>query len=309
MKLSLPHNNFSLSLFFSLIIHFLVFICLWNTSIFQEHSLKKFIPKEKRVTIEIKKIPKIKLSSQQTTHEKTKNISNLKKFKDIRPSISLEELSLDQQSSKFLVIGLDRIKDDIGKFDDQMGVSSQLNEGGHSIYYYLHQYIGQNLYYPKIFRDKGIEGFVKIRLVFDKKGNYLHHLTKIQSNSGYLKVLVARILKNIFEHPLPFDLSFVKHPYFLVDVTFRFNAKSDDTKDFILANTYVNGRHLGLLIQDDSVSNIGFRKNNEGLVKLSFNYQNIIDWFKSNYTTAGKLKKQFQIRQFETYQDDPDWED
>ena len=124
-----------------------------------------------------------------------------------------------------------------------------------------------------------------------------------------MKVLTSRTLKRIFEKPLPFDLSFVKHKYFLVDATFRFNADSDNDEDFILANTFVSGRHLGFLIQDESASMIGFRKNREGMLKLGVNYGDIIDWVKENFTTAGKLRKQFQEQQLERYKDDPAWND
>ena len=165
----------------------------------------------------------------------------------------------------------------VGVFGDGTGTTSKIDHGGGSIFQYLYQYIGSNVEYPKIFRDKGIEGYVTVRVVFDKKGKYLQALSQIHSSSGYLKVLTSRTLKRIFQKPLPFDLSFVKHKYFLTDATFQFKASPDLDEDFVLANTFVSGRHLMFLIQKDSASMIGLRRNKEGTIKLGINYEEVYD--------------------------------
>ncbi len=107
--------------------------------------------------------------------------------------------------------------------------------------------------------------------------------------------------------PLPFDLSFVKHKYFLTDATFFFKAKPNLDEDYILSNSFVTGRHLMFLIQKDSASMIGFRRNKEGTIKLGVNYEEVYEWLKDNFTTAGKLRKIFRNEQLESFKDDPAW--
>lgn len=233
---------------------------------------------------------KIKSNPDQKISFQNLNLSN-------GPSIGKESYALTQE-----------YHDSIGKFGDKLEGGNYLEDGDNSIYAYLYKYIGTHIYYPRNFREKEIEGYVTIRIVFDKKGNYLHDLSKVNSNSRYLKVLMSRTLKSIFKDPLTFDLHFVKQKYFIVDAKFIFNANPDNDKDYISSNAFSSGHSFNYLIQNDSVAILGLRKNNEGVIRLGLNYEDFGQWMSDSLTSAGKSRKQFRERELETYKDDPAWD-
>lgn len=201
------------------------------------------------------------------------------------------------------------LKNRVGKFGDQTGLDKYQGEGENSIYSYFYQLIGSNIKYPKIFQDKEIEGYVTVRMVISKEGTYLPKLTKIWSDSPYLKVLMTRTLNGVLKDPIPFNLDFFKNDYFLVDATFRFKADANYDEDFISANTFTSGRQLRFLIQGNSVqvASLLLPKRGGLIVQGIINYETLVNTIHDKFTTAGKLKKMFYEQQLEAYKDDPAW--
>lgn len=241
--------------------------------------------------------------------EITKTYDSLNNNTVDKNGVSLKNIAFNNSNTSSAFIASEKISKAIGRYGDSTGETEKFNMGGNSIYNYLYSYIGERLHYPQLLRKKKIEGNVSVRLVFDKQGVYLPNLSKIHSNSNYLKVLVSRTLKVIFASPLPFNLDFVSHSHFIFDANIKFLASSNHSQDFILSNTFITGRHLAFLVQDEKASMIGVAKNNEGTIKLLINPGDIIDWFNNNFTASGKVREIFNEQQLERYKEDPAWED
>lgn len=264
--------------------------------------------------VEILDLSKLKISigkiSQKSESSMASNANqSRKKNRSNRAGLSLAQISLGLDMGHNLSYFDLGQEDKVGKFGDQTGVDKYQGEGENSIYGYLYQLIGSNIKYPKIFQDKEIEGYVTVRMVISKDGTYLPRLTKIWSDSPYLKVLMTRTLNGVLKDPIPFNLDFVKNDYFLVDATFRFKADADYDEDFISANTFTSGRQMRFLIQGNGVqvARLWLPKKGNLIFQGVINYETLIDTLHDKFTTAGKLKKMFYEQQLEAYKDDPAW--
>lgn len=307
-KKNLPIYSF----FLSLILHFAFFSLFY----FPE------IPKKKTygwkgyslTVVEILDLSKIKnnvvkKSQNLVISDNPKSIESRKLTRFGPSTLSLAQISVRPNQDPNLSFMDLKQENKVGKFGDETGLNGNHDEGENSIYGYLYNLIGSNIKYPKIFQDKEIEGYVTVRIVISKDGTYLPRLTKIWSNSPYLKVLMSRTLNGVLKDPIPFNLDFVKNDYFLVDATFRFKADADNDEDFISANTFSSGRHLRYLIQGNSIhmAKIWLPKRDSLIVEGIINYENIMDKIHDKFSTAGKLKKKFYEQQLEAYKEDPAW--
>jgi len=141
------------------------------------------------------------------------------------------------------------LKEKIGRFGDDTGFDIFSSDGHNSVYYYINKTIKSHIGYPEVFVDRGIEGIVQGRLVFSPKGVYLPKFSKLKASNGRLKVHVAKTLKELFKNPLPYNMHFVRHEYFLVDTTIRFIIRPYSSRKLNRMNSFSNGRHMAILIE------------------------------------------------------------
>jgi hypothetical protein len=81
------------------------------------------------------------------------------------------------------------------------GFAAHLSDTG--IHSYLYELIDEHLDYPDEFKDKGIQGSVKVTFSINAEGFLEKGSLKMDSASRYLKVFVHRVLRKTFENPVP----------------------------------------------------------------------------------------------------------
>jgi len=146
------------------------------------------------------------------------------------------------------------IKEKIGRFGDNTGFDELSIDGHNSVYHYIGTTIKRHIGYPQVLADRGIEGIVQGRLVFSPTGKYLSQFSKLRASNGHLKVHVARMLKELFKEPLPYDLHYLRHNYFMVDTTIRFAIRPFVSREFHQMNSFANGRHMAILIEKRGIN-------------------------------------------------------
>ena len=199
-----------------------------------------------------------------------------------RSKMSLKDLGVSKNASSVFDAHSELFK--IGSFGESVGMKEGLDS---SIFYFLHEYISSNMHYPHLFKGKDIQGYVNARLAFSRAGMYTPQLSKFDASSRYLKVLVQRIFAKIFKKRLPFDLSFIDHRYFILDLRFLFISVPTSDESFINRYSYVNGQKMGFLIQNE--------------VSSGLTYEEVVKWVKDNFTSAGKARKMYKEEQFKNF--------
>jgi len=162
--------------------------------------------------------------------------------------MALSDLAINTSTINFRPVPLIN-KEGIGHFGDNTGFDNLSVDGHNSIYHYINKTIKRHIDYPQAFVDRGIEGVIQGRLVFSPKGIYLPKLSKLRGSNGRLKVHVAKTLQELFKNPLPYNLNFVRHDFFMVDTTIRFVIRPYRSKKFHQMNSFSNGRHMAILIE------------------------------------------------------------
>ena len=119
--------------------------------------------------------------------------------------------------------------------------------------------------------------------------------------------MAARTFRKIFKDRIPKNLNQHTHKYLLIDATFRFLADANDDNDFIRDNSYINGRHLSFLVQNEGAGASTKNGNTHGVIGVQISPGDIIDYFKDNFTQAGRTRKMFYESQLENYKNDPAW--
>jgi hypothetical protein len=287
----------------SLVISILIHIIFLLSVSYQ----KKIKTNQRYIVMESSTSTYIKRKFEQKNNEETITTHNLSSTV-MAPGINLDDLKLsnyDIQTNKNTILMRRRNDWLTGSNNSENSLEKKSN----SVTNYIYDYIAMNIQYPKIFREKKIEGIVKVFLVFGKDGHYLQDQMILNSASGYLKVLVGRTLNTIFLRPLPFDLksSLNNDGQLIFTAAFRFVSEVNNNSSFINSNVFINGDHLSFLIQNDTANFIGpLKKNQEGTLKVDL--MDFYEWIKSNVTTSGKLRKMYQEQQLELYKQDPLWE-
>lgn len=286
------------SILISLLLHFFIFYLFVNSPL----PDKRLIPNKFNIVFidnkrdskqnQVKPFKKVLLS------KKNKSLNKIS-FKRLRNSIHL--LARENES----------IADKVGQFGDKTELKNLSRDSSGSIYNFIYNYISSNFKYPKILRENDIEGFVQVRLVFDKTGKFRDDLIHIKSSSSYLKVLTMRTLHQLFTSNLPFNLNSFPQRYLIIDASFRFLANANNDKSFIRENAYINGNHLSFLVQNQGAKIIQLASNTNkkmnGVLGIRISPEAVLNYFKDNFTDAGKSRALFHQKQLELYKKDPFW--
>jgi hypothetical protein len=213
------------------------------------------------------------------------------KKKSLKKSLSLKDLSL-------LSVATSRISR-VGKFGEKIEGKDSLNVSGRNNFRKLYQYIGERLRYPRVLRDEGIEGQVLIRFVMNKDGVYLKKLTKIKSNSNYLKVHLSRLLKKIFQTPFKLNKKVFNSRYLIIDMSFTFDNETNFTEEEIRSHNFINSGMFMFLVQDGHMTKVKEMKSDKFQLRLDIGFDQI-----GKMLNKPLIKREILLDQ---YKRDPSW--
>lgn len=94
------------------------------------------------------------------------------------------------------------------------------------------------LVYPAELRKEKVQGIVNAKITFSKEGVLLTDQIKIDSSSKFLTVLVARTIRQAFEHPIA-DAPRYKSTTFAIDCTFNFEITEHNDAELAKSKTGV----------------------------------------------------------------------
>ena len=224
----------TLSVIFSLSFHLLIF---YKTQIKHKVFIKKELSK-----------PKIKIAFKRV------KIKSPKKNK--KSSLQLSDLSFKN----------DKIKGDyyIGKFGDPIQSRSLNDSLRNSLYDHIEKYI----YYPKAFERKKIFGIVQARVVLDSSGKFKENLTKVSSNSSYLKVLVFKILNKAFKN---YNRKLKSDQSIIFDMAIEFSLSNTYEPDQLLEKRYFLDDFFSFIFQRQNTQRkaLNSPRNNRALINLN----------------------------------------
>lgn len=138
----------------------------------------------------------------------------------------------------------------IGKFGDGNRDRAFGKTENGSLLYNLYEHIGSYIRYPLLFERNGITGAVTARVVFDNQGKYRADLSKVNSSSGYLVVLIRRMLKKCFKSELIYKSPRNQH-FFILDLAISFSLPGEFEQEQIEASRYINGHFFSYALQRD----------------------------------------------------------
>ncbi|MBF0360891.1 MAG: hypothetical protein HQK49_07760 [Oligoflexia bacterium] len=223
----------------------------------------------------------------------------------------------------------------IGNFGDNMSgklsnstsiseTNTEKEDDGHLLSVFKN--IGQYLNYSDLLFKNGISGIVKVRIVFDKSGIYQEKLSKFDSTNGFVKVHVAKVLreslgqKSIFHSDINKSL---EKDFFVIDATFSFiisanrrnesfdeiNNYYDEKKVFDEINNstlYFKRIKYGEGQSSSTAQKVAYRA--ERLLQIVQNH--LLLWkYRPNWLRSDKelTKEIYELNKLKEFMDDPIW--
>ena len=182
-------KNFLFSLLFHVIFAALVFLCLIEPRL----ALKK---NEIEVEI-IQTLPRSKF----VVESFSKHSLTTKKL--VRRNIPLSALGIKISTSPTTTTQND-IQASVERFESTEGITDfKQADKDLNLHQHIYETIDRGLTYPTELAERRMEGSVRATIWFSENGELIPSKTQLDSNSNYLKIVVAQALRRAFREPIP----------------------------------------------------------------------------------------------------------